>query len=67
MTVAESEDMETTDRRLGFSVLFGILGVGGAALMLAASLDDQQVLSGWGFAAAMLAGTLLVVALQVYD
>ena len=59
--------METTDRRLGFSVLFGILGVGGAALMLTASLDGQQILSGWGFAAAMLAGTLLVVALQVYD
>ncbi|MFB6117655.1 hypothetical protein [Halosegnis sp.] len=57
----------SSDRRLGFSMLFGVLGVGGAVVMLAAALEGQQALSGWGFAAAMLAATLLIVALQAYD
>ncbi|PSP57742.1 hypothetical protein BRC72_07265 [Halobacteriales archaeon QH_7_66_36] len=61
--------METqgSDRRIGLSMLFGVLGLLGAGVMLAASLTEQQVASGWGFAVAMLAGTLLIVALQVYD
>lgn len=56
-----------TDRRLGFSMLFTVIGVGGAVVMMAASLNGQQLLSGWGFAVAMLAASLLIVALQVYD
>ena len=61
--------METqgSDRRIGLSMLFGVLGLLGAGVMLAASLAKQQIASGWGFAVAMLAGTLLIVALQVYD
>ena len=61
--------METqgSDRRMGFSMLFGVLGLLGAGVMLAASLNEQQVASGWGFAVAMLAATFLIIALQAYD
>jgi len=61
--------METqgSDRRIGFSMLFGVLGLLGAGVMLAAALNEQQVASGWGFAVAMLAATFLIIALQVYD
>ena len=61
------EASQGSDRRIGFSMLFGVLGLLGAGVMLAASLNEQQVASGWGFVVAMLAGTLLIVALQVYD
>jgi len=62
--------METTqgsDRRMGFSMLFGLVGLLGAAVMLVAAVGGQQALSGWGFAAAMLGASLLIAALHLYD
>lgn len=61
------ETTQSSDRRMGFSMLFGLLGVLGAVVMLVASLGGQQALSGWGFAAAMLGGSLLVAGLHLYD
>lgn len=62
--------METTqdsDRRMGFSMLFGLVGLLGAVVMLVAAVGGQQALSGWGFAAAMLGASLLIAVLHLYD
>jgi hypothetical protein len=52
---------------MGYSVLFGLVGLLGAAVMLVAAVGGQQILSGWGFAAAMVGGVLLVTALHLYE
>jgi len=57
---------ETTDAGFGLGMLFGIVAVVGAGALLAASLDGQQVLSGWGFAAAVAAACVAVVAVHVH-
>lgn len=62
--------METspeTDMGVGMSAAFAALGLLAAIVMLAAALGEAQLLAGWGFAAAMLFATLLVVALHVYE
>jgi uncharacterized membrane protein YeaQ/YmgE (transglycosylase-associated protein family) len=56
-----------TDRRMGFSMLFGLVGLLGAVVMLVAALGGQQVLSGWGFAAAVGGAVLLVAALHLFE
>lgn len=61
------ETTQGTDRRIGMSATFGVLGLLGAVVMLAAGVGDDQLLAAWGFAAAMLFATLLVVALHLYD
>jgi hypothetical protein len=58
---------QTSDRGVGLGMLFGIVAVGGAFALLVTSLQGQQVLSGWGFAAAMVAAALAVVAVHVYE
>lgn len=62
--------METSvgsDMGLGLGLLFGALGVGGALVMLVAAFDHMQVLAGLGFAAAMVAGTVLIAALHLAE
>ncbi|MFC7177477.1 DUF7525 family protein [Halosegnis marinus] len=61
------ETSQGSDRRMGFSMLFGVVGLVGAVVMLVAALGDQLVLSGYGFAAAMLGATLVVAALHLYE
>lgn len=56
-----------SDRRMGFSMLFGLVGLLGAVVMLVAGVGGQQALSGWGFAAAMLGASFLIAALHLYD
>lgn len=52
-----------SDMGIGLTVLFGLLALGGAAAMVAA---PTQIGKAWGFALAMLAATVAVVAAQVY-
>jgi hypothetical protein len=52
---------------LGIGMLFGLLGLGGAFVMYVAATEGDQVLSGWGFAAAMVAGAILISALHLYQ
>lgn len=62
--------METatgTDKRVGLAALFGALGLAGALVMLVGGLSEDQLLSGVGFAGAMLFAALLVAALHLYD
>ncbi|MFC5970417.1 hypothetical protein ACFPYI_03655 [Halomarina salina] len=56
-----------SDMGLGLGLLFGALGVGGALVMLVAAFDEMQVLAGMGFAAAMVAGTVLIAALHLAE
>ncbi|MFB6147084.1 MAG: hypothetical protein ABEJ08_05295 [Halobacteriaceae archaeon] len=56
-------DAVESDMGLGLTVLFGLLTLLGAVAMLAA---PGQGTKAWGFALAVLAATLAVVASQVY-
>ena len=56
-------DAAGTDKGVGFGVLFGILAVVGALAMLAA---PGQLTKAGGFALAMVAALLSVVAIQAY-
>jgi hypothetical protein len=56
-----------SDMGLGLGLLFGVLGAVGAGVMLVAALDGMKVLSGWGFALAMLAGAVVVAAIHLAE
>jgi hypothetical protein len=56
----------TNDRQVGYGLLFGLLGVGGAFVMYVASVNGNQPLSGLAFGAAVLAGALAVAAVHLY-
>jgi hypothetical protein len=58
-----TESVET-DKGFGLAVVFAVLTGLGAVAMLAA---PGQVAKAWGFAVAMVAATLAVVALHIYD
>ncbi|WP_122089099.1 DUF7525 family protein [Halalkalicoccus subterraneus] len=53
----------TSDKGIGIGLLFGLLAAGGALAMVAV---PGGLISAWGFAAAMIAGTILVVAVHAY-
>jgi hypothetical protein len=57
-----ANDSASTDRGVGVAVLFALLGLAGALAMYVA---PTQVVSGWAFAAAMVAGTVLVAAIHL--
>lgn len=52
-----------SDVGLGLTVIFSLLTLGGAVAMLA---GPGQSTKAWGFALAMVAGTLAVVAIHVW-
>jgi len=54
---------ESTEKGVGTTLLLSLLAVGGALVMYLGAGDP---LSGWGFAVAMLAGSLAVVAAQLW-
>lgn len=54
----------STDKGTGLAVAFGALTLVGAGFML---FGGSQVTMAWGFAAAMVAGSLAVLAVQIYD
>lgn len=55
----------TTDRGIGLTVLFVVVGIAGAGVAFVAGLTENQILAAWGFAAAMIAGSLAVGALHL--
>jgi hypothetical protein len=58
-----ARDAPTTDKGVGFGVLFSILAaVGGLAMLLA----PGQLGKAWGFAAAIVAAIVAVAAVQAY-
>ena len=58
-------DTVGTDRGVGFAVLFGLLGLAGALVAFVAALAHSQIVAAWGFAAAVLAGAILVVGIHL--
>lgn len=52
-----------TDMGTGFAILFGLLAAASALLMLV----GEELVSAFGFGAAVFFGLLLVVALHVYE
>lgn len=59
----ETETLES-DKAIGVSLVFAAFAVVGAGFMLAGA---SQTVMAWGFALAMAAGTLSVLALQAFD
>jgi hypothetical protein len=53
----------TNDMGIGLTLAFGALAVLGGGVML---FGGSQAIKAWGFAAAMLAAALAVVAVQLY-
>lgn len=52
-----------SDKGVGLGLLFGLLAVGGTLAMVAV---PGGLVGAWGFAAAMVAGIILMVAVHVY-
>jgi hypothetical protein len=52
-----------SEKSVGAGILLSLIAVGGALVMY---LDAGDPLAGWGFAVAMLAGSLAVVAIQLW-
>lgn len=62
--MVETSAGATSDKRLGYGIIFGIIAVAGAVGML---LAPGELLGAWGFAVAIVAGCLLIFALHVVD
>ncbi|MUV88920.1 hypothetical protein GJ629_02600 [Halapricum sp. CBA1109] len=60
-----AETATASDMGIGLSMLFGALAIVGAGIMYVAA-EDQIVAAG-GFGLAVLAGSLSIAALHVYD
>jgi hypothetical protein len=60
------ETADSTDKGVGFPVLFGVIAVLGAAGLAAFGYLGDQTASGLSFAVAMLGGGLAVAAYHVY-
>jgi hypothetical protein len=56
-------ESRSSEKAIGTGILLSLVAVGGAALMY---LDAGDPLAGWGFAVAMLAASLAVVAVQLW-
>lgn len=54
-----------SDKALGLGFVFGILSVVGAVVMYVAAAD--QLTAGWGFALAMLAGSVAVAVIHIFS
>lgn len=62
-TGAAGSDMQT-----GLAMLFGVLGILAAIAMLVYGFNgNQSHLAGWGFGGSVIAGSLLVAALHIYE
>jgi hypothetical protein len=56
--------MAADDRGLGLSLVFGLLALGAAVYTVAA---PTQLLTAWGFAAAVTLSALATAAIQVFE
>ena len=61
-----TETAQGSDKEMGFTAIFGLLAFGGAIAMAYGEVTSG-LHAGWGFAAAMIFGTLLVGAIHIYD
>ena len=69
VVAVEPERMETTatsDKSIGLSVLFGVLGLAGALGMFLTAISHDQLGSGIAFAGAMIAGAMAIGAVHAY-
>lgn len=60
------ETADSTDKGVGFPVLFAVIAVLGAAGMAAFGVTGDQIAAGLSFGLAMLAGALSIAAYHVY-
>lgn len=55
----------STDRGVGITVLFSLLALAGALVAFAGGFAHLQIIAGWGFAAAMIAGGIAIGAIHL--
>jgi len=60
------ETASVSDKGVGFSLLFGAVGLLGAVGLAVFGFTGDQSASAWSFAAAMLGGSLAIAAYHVY-
>lgn len=58
------EQSVESDKGIGLGIVFSLIAVVGTLIMLT---GGAEITIAWGFAAAMIAATLAVVAIQVYN
>lgn len=61
--MSEHGNAMESDKGIGFAVLLTILAVGAAAVTYVTAGTET---AGWGFAAAMVAGSLLIAGIHLY-
>ena len=61
------ETADSTDKGVGFPVLFGVIAALGAAGLAGFAITCAQIAAAWSFALAMIAGGLSVAAYHVYS
>ncbi|MFC6961044.1 DUF7525 family protein [Halocatena marina] len=62
-----TDSMNTgTDMQVGLAMLFGAISLVATLAMLGTGITHQQVLSGWGFAGSVLAGSILIAVIHLY-
>ena len=61
-----TETAQVTDEQIGYTAIFGLLAIAGAVAMYLGE-EVMEPHAGWGFAAAIVFGTLLIVAIHVYE
>ncbi len=54
-----------SDKSLGLGLVFGIVAIIGALVMYIASAD--QLTTGWGFALAMIAGSIAIAVIHIFS
>lgn len=54
-----------SDKAIGLGITFGLLSVVGAIVMYVAASD--QVTAGWGFALAVLGGSIAISAIHIFS
>ncbi|CCI69575.1 uncharacterized protein NP_0379C [Natronomonas pharaonis DSM 2160] len=61
------ETANSTDKGVGFSMLFGVIAVLGAVGLAVFGVTGDQLAAGWSFAVAVAAGGLSVAAYHLYS
>lgn len=61
------ETANSTDKGVGFPVLFGVIAVLGAAGLAAFGITGDNATAAWSFAVAMIAGSLSIASYHRYS
>ena len=64
--MAATTDLKS-DMRIGLAMLFGAIGFLAAISMIITSINHQQIMTGWGFAVAVVTSAILIAVIHLYE